>query len=143
LDVTLVTPAADVSKWTHATLEQGLIEERLYEIGVNIIEKHALAAMTAGEVHIQHVQNGRQRALPCASVLLVTMRLPNDSLYHDLTADAGRLQDAGIRSLTRIGDCLAPSTIAAAVYAGHRYAREADVPPTDGVPFQRELIALA
>ena len=26
LDVTLVTPAADVSKWTHATLEQGWIE---------------------------------------------------------------------------------------------------------------------
>ena len=143
LDVTLVTPAADVSKWTHATLEQGLIEERLYEIGVNIVEKHAITAMTTGEVCIQHVQNGRQRALPCASMLLVTMRLPNDSLYYDLIADAGRLQDAGIRSLTRIGDCLAPSTIAAAVYAGHRYAREADVPPADGVPFQRELIALA
>jgi dimethylamine/trimethylamine dehydrogenase len=76
-------------------------------------------------------------------VLLVTMRLPNDSLYQELAADAGRLHDAGIRSLARIGDCLAPSTIAAAVYAGHRYAREADVPPVDGVPFQRELIALA
>ena len=143
LEVTLVTPAADVSKWTHATLEQGLIEERLYEIGVNIIEKHTLATMATGEVRIQHVRNGRQRALPCASLLLVTMRLPNDSLYHDLTADAHRLQDAGIRSLTRIGDCLAPSTIAAAVYAGHRYAREADAPPADGVPFQRELITLA
>jgi dimethylamine/trimethylamine dehydrogenase len=143
LDVTLVTPAADVSKWTHATLEQGFIEKRLHEIGVSIIEKHALTSMAADGVYIQHVQSGRQRTLPCASVLLVTMRLPNDSLYQDLAADAGRLHDAGILSLTRIGDCLAPSTIAAAVYAGHRYAREADVPPVDGVPFQRELIALA
>jgi dimethylamine/trimethylamine dehydrogenase len=71
------------------------------------------------------------------------MRLPNDSLYHDLSADAARLLDAGIVSLTRIGDCLAPSTIAAAVYAGYRYAREADAPPVDGVAFERELVALA
>jgi dimethylamine/trimethylamine dehydrogenase len=143
LDVTLVTPAADVSKWTHATLEQGWIEERLYELGVNIIEKHTLVSSANGEARIQHIQSGRERALPCTTLLLVTMRLPNDSLYHELTADAARLQDAGINSLTRIGDCLAPSTIAAAVYAGHRYAREADAPPVEGVPFQRELIALA
>jgi len=31
------------------------------------------------------------------------------------------------------------STIAAAVYAGHRYAREFDRPPGDEVTFQREL----
>jgi dimethylamine/trimethylamine dehydrogenase len=37
-----------------------------------------------------------------------------------------------------IGDCLAPSTIAAAVYAGHRYAREFDQP--DSVAFKRELL---
>ena len=126
----------------HATLEQGWIEERLYEIGVTIVEKHALDAAANGEARIQHTQSGRERALPCASLLLVTMRLPNDALYHDLTADAARLQDAGIVSLTRIGDCLAPSTIAAAVYAGHRYAREMDAPPVEGVPFKRELVAL-
>ncbi len=120
------------------TLEQGWIEQRLYEIGVNIIEKHALMSAANGEARIQHIQSGRERALPCASLLLVTMRLPNDSLYHDLAADAVRLQNAGIVSLTRIGDCLAPSTIAAAVYAGHRYAREADAPPVEGVPFARE-----
>ncbi len=71
------------------------------------------------------------------------MRLPNDDLYNELMADSEGLTAAGIRSLTRIGDCLAPSTIAAAVYAGHRYAREADAPPMEGVPFERELIALA
>ena len=44
--------------------------------------------------------------------------------------------------VTRIGDCLAPSTIAAAVYAGHRYARELDAEPVEGTPFRRELPAL-
>jgi len=30
------------------------------------------------------------------------------------------------KSITRIGDCEAPSIIAGAVFAGHRYARELD-----------------
>jgi len=41
-----------------------------------------------------------------------------------------------------IGDCLAPSTIAAAVYAGHRYAREFDRPLGEDVGFARELPAV-
>ena len=139
LEVTLVTPAADVSTWTHATLEHTWIEQRLHEIGVAIIEKHALARIGPDGVEIEHVMSGHSRALACASVVLVTSRIPNDALYHELTADEDALAAAGITSVTRIGDCLAPSTIAAAVYAGHRYAREIDSPPPDGVPFLREL----
>jgi dimethylamine/trimethylamine dehydrogenase len=142
LEVTLVTPAAEVSSWTRATLEQAWIEKRLYDIGVTLIEKHGLTAAAKGEVRIQHVLNGSQHALPCASLLLVTMRLPNDTSFHELASNPERLQDAGIGSVVRIGDCLAPSTIAAAVYAGHRCAREADTLSSDEVPFKRELIAL-
>jgi dimethylamine/trimethylamine dehydrogenase len=143
LEVTLVTPAADVSNWSHATLEQGWAEERLHQIGVTIIEKHSVSGAAKGAVQIEHVASGRERTLPCASLLLVTMRLPNDALFQELNADPARLADAGITSLLRIGDCLAPSTIAAAVYAGHRAAREMDaVPSNDEVPFKRELIAL-
>jgi dimethylamine/trimethylamine dehydrogenase len=47
------------------------------------------------------------------------------------------LKEAGIKSVTRIGDCLAPGFIAHAVYAGHRYARELDAPPAGEVPFKR------
>ena len=71
------------------------------------------------------------------------MRLPNDDVYQTLVSDPDRLQAAGIKSVLRIGDCLAPSTIAAATYAGHRCARDMDAPPSDEVPFKRELIALA
>jgi dimethylamine/trimethylamine dehydrogenase len=46
---------------------------------------------------------------------------------------------AGIKSMTRIGDCLAPGFIAHAVYHGHRYARELDAPPQGEVPFKRHL----
>ena len=42
------------------------------------------------------------------------------------------------------GWALAPATIAAAVYAGHRYARELDtVVDRDRPPFRREVAALA
>ena len=143
LEVTLVTPASDVSTWARNTLEQGWIEERLHKIGVSILEKHWIPGAAKGEVRVAHVASGRERRLPCASLLLVTMRLPNDSLFQELNGDPARLADAGITSLQRIGDCLAPSTIAAAVYSGHRSAREADAAPSnDEVPFKRELIAL-
>jgi dimethylamine/trimethylamine dehydrogenase len=142
LDVALVTPAAEVSGWTRATLEQGWIEKRLHDIGVTVIEKHAIAAAAKGEVGIQHVLSGRECTLPCSSLLLVTMRLPSDSTFQALTTEPDRLQEAGIRLVTRIGDCLAPSTIAAAVYAGHRCAREIDTNQSDEVPFKREVIAL-
>ena len=39
--------------------------------------------------------------------------------------------------IARIGDCDTPGTITTSVYAGHRYAREMDAPPTD-IPFRRE-----
>ncbi len=134
-----MTPAADVSAWTHATLEHTWIEQRLYEIDVDIVEKHALAGIGPNGVDIEHVMSGRGRAVACASVVLVTSRTSNDALYQELVADGDALAAAGITSLMRIGDCLAPSTIAAAVYAGHRLAREIDSPPPDGVPFLREL----
>ena len=142
LEVTLVTPASDVSAWARATLEQGWIERRLYDIGVVIIEKHGITAAAAGEVRIRHIQNGRESALPCSSLLLVTMRLPEDETYAALATDPGRLKVSGITSLARIGDCLAPSTIAAAVYAGHRAARETGTPVSDDVSFQREFVPI-
>jgi dimethylamine/trimethylamine dehydrogenase len=46
---------------------------------------------------------------------------------------------AGIKTVNRIGDAEAPGTIAAAVFGGHRYARELDLEPWgDEVPFLRE-----
>jgi dimethylamine/trimethylamine dehydrogenase len=70
------------------------------------------------------------------------MRLPNDAVFHELQASPERLAEAGIKSVLRIGDCFAPSTIAVAVYGGHRCAREMDEPPLADVPFKRELIEL-
>ena len=81
--------------------------------------------------------------LPAASVVMVTSRTPNDELHLALTADPTLLDDSGVSSISAIGDCLCPSTIAAAVHEGHRVAREMDSPPQDpDMPFKREQVLL-
>jgi dimethylamine/trimethylamine dehydrogenase len=69
---------------------------------------------------------------------MVTARTPNDELYQTLTADPAALQSAGVQSVTRIGDCLAPGPIIAAVFSGHAFARGLDAPDLGDVPFRRE-----
>jgi len=64
--------------------------------------------------------------------------LPEEALYRALLANPEALTTANIKSVTAIGDALAPSTIAAAVYSGHRYARELDA-AVETVPFAREM----
>jgi len=82
--------------------------------------------------------------LDCDALVLVTARLPTSELESGLEEVRNSWADAGIISVTRIGDALAPATIAAAVYSGHRYARELDeeIDP-DAVPFERELTEIA
>jgi len=142
LEVTLVTPAPDVSTWTHNTLEQKRIQTRLLNMGVDILPLHNLAAIEGDTVELACIYTGRRSRLAAGAVVMTTMRLPDEALYRSLIGDRQALASAGISSVTRIGDALAPSTIAAAVYAGHRYARELDEPVIEGTPFKRELAAL-
>src|SRR5262249_55685006 len=140
--VTLVTPAALVSEWTVGSQEQHYIQARLLEAGVDVIVSHRLAAIGEGEAQLVCGFTERPRTIAARSVMIVPLRMPNAALYHELMADPAALADAGIKSVTRIGDCLAPGTIPAAVHDGHRYAREFGAPPPDPVPFKRERIAL-
>ncbi len=143
LDVTLVTTAADVSAWTVNTLEQRRIQARVLELGIAVVASHNLVRVGESEVELACGYTGRSRVVPAASVVMVTSRRPENALYEALTADGERLETAAIKSVRAIGDCDNPSTIAAAVYDGHRAARELDAPPADAdMPFRREHIAL-
>ncbi|MFO1059159.1 MAG: FAD-dependent oxidoreductase [Dongiaceae bacterium] len=142
LAVTLVTPAGLVSAWTVNTLEQGAIQGRLLELGVAVRTSHKVTGFDGAQARLACVFTGRESLLPAAAIVTVTARLPEDELARALAADPGALAAAGIRSVTAIGDCFAPSTIAAAVYSGHRYARTLGEPETDAVPFRRALPAL-
>jgi dimethylamine/trimethylamine dehydrogenase len=142
--VTLATPAADVSNWTHNTLEQGAIQTRLLEHGVEIRPHRVLEALGAETAALACVFTGRRETLACEAAVLVTARLPDDGLTRELTARQADWAAAGIASVAAIGDARAPGTIAMAVYAGRRYAEQLDAPAIgDAVPFRRELTELS
>jgi dimethylamine/trimethylamine dehydrogenase len=126
--VSVVTPAESLFAWGGYTVERARARRRLIELGVELIAAKSLAAFDGSEVTLSCVFGGGEENLPADSLLLVTARAPTDGLYRDLRShlDAGQ---TGPRSLTAIGDCNAPAIIAAAVYAGHRYARELEEEP--------------
>ncbi|MGE0120935.1 MAG: FAD-dependent oxidoreductase [Dongiaceae bacterium] len=140
LEVTLLTPAGTVSTWTEASLEQPYIQAQLIEAGIAVVVGHSVAAVGDGEIEITCAYTDHRRRLPARSAVMVTSRLPNTEVYDALVADRAALAAAGIRSVTRIGDCLNPGIIAAAVHSGHRYARELDAPPAGDLPFRVEHI---
>jgi len=80
---------------------------------------------------------GAETERPAAALVTVTARLPLDSLHEQLR---DRWQEAGITSVTRIGDCWAPSTIQQAVYSGHKWARELDEPSEGLIPRELPMI---
>ncbi len=141
--VTFLTPAARAAEWSFNTLEQGLIQARLIESGIDVRTNRGLAAITTGGVAAACSYTGRESEIACDAVVLVTARLPNDQLYHDLTARAAEWADNGLWSVKLVGDANAPAAIAWATYAGHRYAEELDAPDRgDALPFRREVATL-
>ena len=147
-EVTLITPAAVVSSWTVYTLEQETIQADLLKKGIKILPHHFVRPGQKTNPEAVHIYTEsvpyEAKILDCSALVLVTARLPNSGLESALEAVRNSWDEAGIKSVTRIGDALAPATIAAAVYSGHRYARELDedIDP-DAVPFERELIEIA
>jgi dimethylamine/trimethylamine dehydrogenase len=90
------------------------------------------------------VFTGRERELPADAAVFVTARLPSDAVYRTLLERRDAWAAAGLQTVRAVGDCLAPGTIAAAVWEGRRYAEELDEPPRgDSVPFRREVTELA
>ena len=140
--VTLATPHAVVASWTNYTLEQHRIQARLLELGVEVIASHALQEISTLDVTLACVYSGQPRLVDASSVVMVTSRLPEDAAYQELAADTQRLSDSGIVTLKQIGDCHGPATIAAAVYEGHRFARELGEEVSE-IPYRRELTELA
>jgi len=120
--VTLVTPSSDVSSWTHQTMEQARIQTRLLNLGVDIVTTHSLAAASDGELELACCYTDQRRTIQCDALTIVTARISDESLFLSLQGEDG--SHPGLSTLRRIGDCLVPSTIAQAVWDGHRAARE-------------------
>ncbi|MDE2693996.1 MAG: FAD-dependent oxidoreductase [Paracoccaceae bacterium] len=122
--VVFVTSTPNVAAWSENTLEQGRIQSRLIKLGVEIIASHELFDQQNDRLHIACSYSGNTREIHCDTLILVTSRLPNDLLWKELLAKKEDWSDAGINTVTRIGDCLQPGLIAMAVQSGHNYVRE-------------------
>jgi dimethylamine/trimethylamine dehydrogenase len=138
-EVFYVTPDDTIASWSAHTLDYRHIQWRMAELGVEQVVSHSVASFVDGRLSLEHAWSGKSRSLDCAAVVTITSRLPDDALYHAIAARETEWAEAGIRTVTRIGDALAPGLIAHAVYSGHRYARELDEPMVDGVPFKRHF----
>jgi dimethylamine/trimethylamine dehydrogenase len=134
LDVTLVTPAELASVWTVNTLELKKIQTRLLQLEIKIRANMAVTGFHGDHADLACVFTGRAEQIAARAIVNVTARLPEEEIYLALKRDRG-----GLKSVRAIGDCYAPSTIAAAVYAGHEYARGLDGPVPGEVPFRRQL----
>ena len=84
--------------------------------------------------------SGEQSTLVVANIVMVTYRKPVDELYRALLEKVGGDAASLPFSLAKIGDCDAPSIIAGAVYAGHKYARELGMPIDQDDPIRHDRI---
>ncbi|MCR9113875.1 MAG: FAD-dependent oxidoreductase, partial [Rhodobacteraceae bacterium] len=139
-EVTLATPSDVVSEWAGKTSERWRVRSHLMRLGIGIELSRTLSGFDGAGAVLECTYGGVGKTLPVRSVVMVTQRAPCDELYQEILntvdGEAGRLPF----SLTRIGDCEAPGIVAAAVYAGHRYAQQMDDPVDIDQPLKHDRV---
>jgi dimethylamine/trimethylamine dehydrogenase len=136
-NVSLVTPAPMVSYWAQFTLEQERIQSKLVKLGVRLYPQTVLKEIENDCVRLQNTVSRNIAGVSCDSVVLVSDRISNDSLYYELMPV---LEEGRLNSLRVIGDAEAPNIIAQAVFSGHLAAREFEEEKVEGTPFKVERI---
>jgi dimethylamine/trimethylamine dehydrogenase len=138
--VTYVTNDDSVSAWAGMTSERWRIRTRLIELGIDIVTAHDLIQFDGFCATLSCCYSGKKQELSVSNAVLVTQRMQNDTLYREILGrvdgDVSKLPF----TLRRIGDCEAPAIIAAAVYAGHRYAMELDAPIDIDEPLKHDRV---
>jgi dimethylamine/trimethylamine dehydrogenase len=82
--VTIVAPESEIASYTRYTLEHRRIARRLDELDVTMVTHHNLIDIGADQVTLEHVYTGREQKIAVSAVVMVTARLPDDALYHEL-----------------------------------------------------------
>ena len=132
--VTLVTPAGRAGQWSSYTNEQYASIRAMLDAGVEIVTNTVVDRVAPERVTASCVFTGRRREIGADWVLPLTRREPNDALYYAVRAAISEDRTGAPKTVARIGDCLAPGTIAAAVYGGYRAALEMHPSPDTNQP---------
>ncbi len=138
-NISLITPAPLVSYWSQYTLEQERIQHKLMKLGVKLFSQSVLSEIRDDCAWLTNTISGEKIELPRDGVVLVSDRIPNDSLYSALKP---ALEEGKLQSLRIAGDAEAPNTIAQAVFSGHLAAREFEEEPMEGTPFKVERMTI-
>lgn len=137
LKVSYATSAGHASAWTIMTNEQPFIHQRLEEKNIDITARTLLDDFDGEIATLKDMYTAKPQPMAVKSVVIVGQREPNDALYQELISRKSDLEGAGIKSVDRIGDMLAPGALVHAVYSGHEYARNLDQDHSE--IFQRDL----
>ena len=137
--VTYITPYDGFAPYLRFTLEEHRQYRLLDGLGVEIIPAHVVVGATPENVSIGHAWSGKQRTLGADTLVLVTHKTSECSIYNELKQMPDALERAGIKGLFLVGDADTPGIIAQAIFSGHRLAREFDTPnPAEHEPYIRE-----
>ena len=108
------------------TNEQPFVHQALHRKHVDITTQALLDDFDGHTATLKNIFTGEPELLEVKSVVIVGHRLPCDELYQSVNARQAEFQDAGIKSMERIGDALAAGALVHAVYSGHAFARQLD-----------------
>ena len=129
-NVTYVTTESIISSWTAMTNEQEFIQSRLLSLGLNVHFMQKIRALKNGTLETACTYSDKPFAHEFDNLIMVTSRIPNDSLFREL----------GDHNVSLIGDCKVPSSIADATYAGHKFAREFGESAGDIIPKREQAV---
>ena len=135
--VRYVTPAGHASAWGIMSNEQPQVHRALESAGIALHTLSRVSSFGDGSVTLANQFTNSETVFPCDSLVIVGTRFANDALYAELMALEAEFAHAAIRSVTRIGDALAPGAIVHATYSGHRYAEEFDA-DSRAIPYRRD-----
>ena len=129
--VTLVTPEGRVGSWSYYTEEQHGSMSVLVEAGVNVVSNQGLISWNGSAATIQCVFSQVESTISADTLIPITAKLPNDQLWLDLQSRQDEFHSNNGLSMQLIGDGSTPGLIAAAVYSGHKAARELGLPDNE------------
>lgn len=156
----IIVSGVHLANYMHFTLEYPNMMRRLHELHVEELGDHFCSRIEPGRMEIYNIwgdgskrtyrgpgvsprdANTSHRWIEFDSLVLVTGRHSECTLWNELKARESEWAENDIKGIYLIGDAEAPRLIADATFTGHRVAREIEeANPQIALPYKRETIA--